>query len=798
VTELHLEARTVDLAGRRVRGGPREEALTETEAKLLAYLAAHPGRVIPRDELLAEVWGLKKAVVTRCVDTAVRRLRSKIEADPSEPRHLLKAHGSGYRFDPRGGPVAAAPVDPAAADLPADLGRFHGREAELARIGRLLADGARLVVVTGPPGSGRSRLVREAARRHGGRFAGGVRRSPAPGALVVLDGSDEIDAALGSGSAVLVAAAGPSGHPEENLVRIGPLDPSAAVALLRERTGAEHPADAELVVALDGLPLAIASAAARADVLAPPDLLGRADRFRRLGPTFEASVRRALDRLDPALRATLGQLAVFRGSFPLAWAEAVVGPDAVDALVTLVGRGLVEREPGLGSARFRVLAAVRTWLPEPDAALRARHLDAVLPWAEARKRDWHGSRPEQLADEVLAHLDDLEAAHATALEIDPVRAVRVLMFLDGPLLVRGPRDRHLRLHDAVRAKVAELPPLWQVRALTMRGEALRSAMRFADARVDLVEAARIAEGLEDPVELGHAVGYLATLDHTEHRLDRAEKGYREAAARLGAARHTDEAHYLGNLGQLLVHVARVAEAEPVLRRVLEIRCREGRPLQEAAARVELGWLLAEVGRNAEAEALLRAGIALAGEHGDPRTRAVGSNHLALVLLDEGRWDEVIEVTAAAIEAARPLGQLRTEAMALGFGGVARLFQGRLREAEALLRACVDVHRRTEQPWLGALATAWIGALEAAQGRVAESEATFASARAAVEGGAGDGDLIVRVLSATADVARARKRREGDARAVVRERLKAAEPALGAAAELRLAARYLEASLADRR
>jgi len=75
--------------------------LTTKEAQLLAYLASRPSTIIPRDELLREVWGYADHVLSRAADHTVTRLRKKIEPDPSNPIHLLTIHGTGYRFEPQ-------------------------------------------------------------------------------------------------------------------------------------------------------------------------------------------------------------------------------------------------------------------------------------------------------------------------------------------------------------------------------------------------------------------------------------------------------------------------------------------------------------------------------------------------------------------------------------------------------------------------------------------------------------------------------------------------------------------------
>lgn len=101
-------------SGRRIRhgdlvvDGERREVLlsgqvvhtTRKEFALLHVLACHPGRTLSRADLLEDVWGYEWIGPTDTVTVHIRRLRSKIEADPSNPRHLITVHGVGYRFDP--------------------------------------------------------------------------------------------------------------------------------------------------------------------------------------------------------------------------------------------------------------------------------------------------------------------------------------------------------------------------------------------------------------------------------------------------------------------------------------------------------------------------------------------------------------------------------------------------------------------------------------------------------------------------------------------------------------------------
>jgi len=87
-------------ATREARKGGNEVRLTAKEFDLLWFLASHPRRVFSRDQLMASVWGYTAALDTGTVTVHVRRLREKIEGNPSAPQHLQTVWGVGYRVVP--------------------------------------------------------------------------------------------------------------------------------------------------------------------------------------------------------------------------------------------------------------------------------------------------------------------------------------------------------------------------------------------------------------------------------------------------------------------------------------------------------------------------------------------------------------------------------------------------------------------------------------------------------------------------------------------------------------------------
>ena len=96
---LIFEDLEIDVGAREVRQAGESLRLTAKEFDLLWFFASHPRRVFSRDQLMQRVWGYSSALDTGTVTVHVRRLREKIEADPSQPRRLETVWGVGYRFN---------------------------------------------------------------------------------------------------------------------------------------------------------------------------------------------------------------------------------------------------------------------------------------------------------------------------------------------------------------------------------------------------------------------------------------------------------------------------------------------------------------------------------------------------------------------------------------------------------------------------------------------------------------------------------------------------------------------------
>ena len=96
--EITIKDLTLDLDSRRVFVGGKEAFLTAKEFDLLELLMKTPGKVYSREKLLDTVWGFDYPGDVRTVDVHVRRLREKIEKNPSAPEYIFTKWGVGYYF----------------------------------------------------------------------------------------------------------------------------------------------------------------------------------------------------------------------------------------------------------------------------------------------------------------------------------------------------------------------------------------------------------------------------------------------------------------------------------------------------------------------------------------------------------------------------------------------------------------------------------------------------------------------------------------------------------------------------
>ncbi|MCS7464975.1 response regulator transcription factor [Paenibacillus doosanensis] len=96
--EIRIRGLLIDKASRRVYVNGREVVFTTKEFDLLAFLASNPNRVFNKEQLFEHIWGMDSNGDSPTVTVHIRKIREKIELDPSKPQYIDTVWGAGYRF----------------------------------------------------------------------------------------------------------------------------------------------------------------------------------------------------------------------------------------------------------------------------------------------------------------------------------------------------------------------------------------------------------------------------------------------------------------------------------------------------------------------------------------------------------------------------------------------------------------------------------------------------------------------------------------------------------------------------
>ncbi len=587
-------------------------------------------------------------------------------------------------------------------NLPRPVSSFVGREREVGEVVALVRDGARLVTLSGPGGSGKTRLSIEAAAELVGEFKAGVfwiglasLRDPALvvetvaqtlGAkdglvnwigerelLLLLDNLEQVIGAapeladlleacpnltLLVTSRELLRVRGEGDYP------VLPLADPDAVELFTARANVDPDETvATLCRRLDNLPLALELAAARTPVLSPAQILDRLSQRldllkggRDADPrqqTLRATIAWSHDLLDEDEKQLFARLAVFRGGCTLETAERVVGAE-LDVLQSLVEKSLARRS----GERFWMLETIREYAAEQlgDDRYAVQHAFYYLELAEEAHAHLLGT-PRAWLDRLDAEHDNLRAALEWFEAVgDGQRALELAGALHRFWYMRGHlqegRERLERLLAA------------DDRPTAARGRALNGAAVMAVNNADYGVARSHAQAaLTLHRELGNEWGAA----YSEMLLGNAASGDDdfETACRFTANaelrfRELGDEYYArlaaGNLGYYFQELGDLDRA----RTVLEDLYRGARVARDERSEAQTSGQLGQVailqGRFDDALGLLERSLRIAGRLGDPTMAARDLRRLARVLVETGRPEAAASVLSASERMREDAGQ----------------------------------------------------------------------------------------------------------------------------------------------
>lgn len=642
--QFHLPDRVVDLGRREVVGPTGTSPLTQLETEVLRYLWARAGTPVQRDALLVDVWGYPKPVATRCVDTAMRRIRAKIERDPRAPVHLQKVHGVGYRLvleDVR--PAAPLPGGHPVGQLPAPV-TLVGRTALIQFILDAL-ERHDVVTLLGPPGVGRRALATAVGHEASARLEGGAcsgPRDPGTGALWIrLDGAHQPSEAR-----QLVLADAPLGVPGELPVVVPGLAPEHSALLVKDL----QPSVQQLRLAQAwGLPGCLKHGLVEASADGP---------------------------------AVVRALSAFPGSWTAADAEDMgLQADLQHLLLT----GWIQQVDG-----GYVVAATRR--VRPREADQQRHLAWFERWVQA-------NLDGDLFEALRRRWADAERAVDTACA--GPRGIPLLHRLGHVLKAVASAEQNLRWTE--RALEAASTDSDRCRGHTRAAEFLRltGLLDEAHAHLDAAEALGVGD------DLGYVIAGRAAVLHTELRHAEALPTYVRAADLLEATDPASASVLRSEAALQTLRQGDADEAVALARRAFRLARRAGDPRVAARVEGRLGLVLARRGWHWEALPRLEASVAYPRAHADSYALAFGLFHLAESRMDAGDLAAAGDALTEGAQVAAALRVPVLQALYASGQGVLHLLEGDADRARAGLEMAIRRHHDAEQPHRTHYALGWL-------------------------------------------------------------------------------------------
>ncbi|MBM3271419.1 MAG: tetratricopeptide repeat protein [Candidatus Sericytochromatia bacterium] len=445
----------------------------------------------------------------------------------------------------------------------------------------------------------------------------------------------------------------------------------------------------QIVHTLDGIPLAIELAAARAAILPPGQLLARLRRSLDLlaagardAPTRQATLRATMDwsweLLEPWERSAFAQCAVFRGGWDLAAAEAVIdltahpdAPPALDVLQALKDKSLLRPgDPDDARARFGMYVPLREYAAlrlvpsgeEPGALARhtahfAARCSGIAPWYQ--------DRLEPRLAELGRDLENLHAAFGRTLTCRPATAdtagvaLAVGLVLETFAARRGPIEIRFAIQDAAisyaREGGGDSPLLgWFIEA---RGRGLITAGRLAESRAAFEAAEAYGRERGIPLLAATALRGQALVARNEDRLDDSLRLCEDSLATMRELGDVaGQGLALGSLASFWQQVSRLDKAIAMYDEALRLFRNLDSPRLECEWRINLGLLNQEAGRLDLAEAQFDLALATMARTGDFSQEGYALGFLAGLDFERGRLGNARERYLDAINTLGRVGE----------------------------------------------------------------------------------------------------------------------------------------------
>jgi predicted ATPase/DNA-binding SARP family transcriptional activator len=380
-------------------------------------------------------------------------------------------------------------------------------------------------------------------------------------------------------------------------------------------TPASAPVIAQVCARLDGLPLALELAAARAELLGIQELAARLASLADLGTgprdsparqrTLSATIDWSYQLLDQQQRTAFARFAVFASGATLDAAEAVTGAPLATLEALLVKNLLTRRAAADGSTRLVMLVTIRSYAlerlaedPDRDGVYR-RHLETNLQLVErcAPQLSTH-TEPEALMT-IEREIDNTRAALDWALDHAPCEALRLIGLLGECFWIRGNSDALPSLDAAIRAAGEQAPPQDRARAYLARAYQLRLRVQIKAAHTAAMVALGLYESVDDEGGMSEACYGIAFLSGGHPG---AERRFAERACEH-ARRAGDEA-LLGSALARRVRSRPAAERPAALQELTTLLTRSGNYRQLMIAYNNCGDMAIKEGRIDEALDLL--------------------------------------------------------------------------------------------------------------------------------------------------------------------------------------------------